>query len=94
MWKTILIFLLINLAFIALIVGIYAVGFEYDKANKLYPETVQVSYDVSISGVYGQRWIRLAKILISFGVIINFVVGFIWYRKIQSRRESKLSIYD
>ena len=94
MWKSILIFLLANLVFIVLVVALYAIGFEYDKANKLYPETVQLSYDVSISGVYGQRWVRLAQTLISFGVIIDFVMGFIWYRKIQSKGENKISIYD
>lgn len=93
-WKTILYFLLINLALFVLIVGIYAFGFEYDKANKLYPETVQTSYDTSISGVYGERWVRFAQVMLSLGVIIDFVVCFIWYRKNQRKEESKLSIYD
>lgn len=91
-WRTILYFLITNLIFVGLILGIYAVGFEYDKANKLCPETVQVSYDVSLSGIYGQRWVRFAQIMLSVGAIIDVVVCFIWYRKNQSKKESSISI--
>ena len=76
----ILYFLLINLAYFALVVVIYAVGFEYDKAYKLYPEDVQLSYDLSIGGVYGQRWVRFFEVAIYVGVIVDLVLGFMWYR--------------
>ncbi|HUR99281.1 MAG TPA: hypothetical protein VMZ26_14540 [Pyrinomonadaceae bacterium] len=59
--KKAIVFLVANLLFAAVVITVYGVGYEYDKANKLYPESIQVSYDVSI-GVYGQRWERVAKI--------------------------------
>jgi hypothetical protein len=85
MWKTILYFLLVNLAFIVLVIGIYAFGFEYDKAHKLYPETVRVSYDVSLEGIHGQRWVRFLQIMLTFGAIVDIVVIYIWFRRNQSK---------
>ena len=58
-WKKFVILVGVNLTAIVLTIAIYAVGFTYDKEHQLYPESVQVSYDVSISGIYGQRWYRL-----------------------------------
>jgi hypothetical protein len=83
MWKTILYFLFINLVFLALVVGIYAIGYEYDKANKLYPESVQLSYDLSLGGVYGQRWARFLDTMLILGLIADIVIIFIWYRRNQ-----------
>ncbi len=94
MWKTILYFLLINFIVFILIIGIYAIGLEYDRANKLYPESVQTSYDTSISGVYGQRWVRLTHISLIIGSLTDVVVGFIIYRKKHIRVEDKLSVYN
>ena len=77
----ILYLVLINLGcFIALVV-ITTIGHEYDKAYKLYPETVQLSYDLSISGIYGERWIRFFKAALLVGGILDLVLIFMWYRK-------------
>ncbi|MEP7037407.1 MAG: hypothetical protein ABI891_03605 [Acidobacteriota bacterium] len=92
MWKTILYFLLINFVVFILIIGIYAIGFEYDKANKLYPETIQLSYDSSISEVYGQRWVRFAQISIVIGLLTDVVLGFIIYRKKVIKEENKFLV--
>ncbi len=81
MWKTISYFLFINLVLLALVVGIYAIGFEYDKANELYPESVQMSYDVSLGGIYGQRWVRFLDAMLIIGLIADIVIIFIWYRR-------------
>ena len=79
MWKLILYFVLINLGYFALVVAIYAFGWEYDKANKLYPEVVQLSYDLSISGIYGQRWVRFLQGATAAGLVADVVIAFIWY---------------
>ncbi len=65
----------------ALVVGIYAIGFEYDKANELYPESVRMSYDVSLGGIYGQRWVRFLDAMLIIGLIADIVIIFIWYRR-------------
>jgi hypothetical protein len=46
------IFLTANLLFAVFVTAVYAVGYEYDKANKLYPESKRLSYDLSMQ-VYG-----------------------------------------
>ena len=89
MWKSILYFLLINLGCFALVVTIYGLGYEYDKANHLYPEDVWVSYDVSIAGIYGQRWVRFAEAAITIGILVDLVVGVIWYRKRRATFDSR-----
>lgn len=76
--------LIFNIVFIIWAVTIFAIGFEYDKANQLYPETVQVSYDLSMGGVFGPRWIRFLKISTLFLVIFDIVIGFILYRRNQN----------
>jgi len=86
MTKTIRNFLLLNFAFVILTVVVYAVGYEYDKANQLYPETLQVSYDFSVGNVYGLRWQRAVMVSSLFVVIADIVVGFIWYRKRQEEK--------
>ena len=58
-WKRAAYFLLANLIAVAATIAIYAIGFTYDKKHQIYPESVQLSYDLSISGVYGKRWYRL-----------------------------------
>ena len=83
MWKTILYFLLINFAFVILVVGIYAIGFEYDNAHQIYPETVRVSYDLSLAGRYGQRWVKFLKIMLIFGVLADIVAVSIYYTRNQ-----------
>ena len=81
MWKSILYFVPINLGYFTLVIIIYALGYEYDKANQLYPESIQVSYDVSLGGVYGQRWVRFLQVAIPLGLLIDLVIGSIWYLK-------------
>jgi hypothetical protein len=91
MTKTIWNLLLLNFAFIILAVGVYAIGYEYDKANQLYSEAYYFASDASIT-VYGKRWERLAKLLILLTVIADIVIGFIWFRRKQSRNEKILFI--
>jgi len=83
--------LLLNFFLLALAVGIYAVGFEYDKANKLHPESYQFASDASIT-VYGKRWERIAITLLLFGVMLDVVVGMIWYRRKQSESKNSLDL--
>ena len=85
MWKSILYFLLINLGYIALVITVYAIGYEYDHANQIYPESVQLSYDLYISGIYGQRWGRFAEIALSVIAVVDLVVVSIWYLKRPAR---------
>ena len=72
--------ILASLLFFALALGSISFGYEYDKANKLYPESVQMSYDLSLGNVYGQRWERLGTALFLFGVLLDAVAIVIWYR--------------
>jgi hypothetical protein len=37
MFKKALLFLTANVLFIGIVIGIYAAGYEYDRANKLHP---------------------------------------------------------
>ncbi len=77
-----------NLAFLIAVVSIYAIGYEYDREHRLYPESIQISYDMSIGGVYGQRWERTAKFLLIVGGLSNAVILLSWYRNLQSEREA------
>lgn len=81
MWKMIFYFVLVNLGYFALVFTICTIGFEYDKANQLYPEVVQLSYDLSISGVYGQRWVRFWQVAVPSGLLTDLVIGSFWYLK-------------
>ena len=64
-----------NLIAIVLTIAIYAIGFTYDKAHQIYPESVRVSYDVSLGGVYGERWYRLMLgLLCTLGVADAVIV--------------------
>jgi len=75
-----LLFVSVNILFIALALGIYAAGYEYDNTNKLHPEMKDFSIDVT-KQVYGQRWERAAKIMLGVGVAIDAVVLLGWLRK-------------
>ena len=66
-------------------VVIYAVGYEYDKANKIYPEIYYFS-DAGIM-VYGKRWERISKIIASSAVIIDVVAIMVLCR--QNLREDE-----
>ena len=57
-WK----FIIFNVISIILTISIYAIGYEYDRENILYPEAYYFSYDASII-VYGKRWERIAQTL-------------------------------
>ena len=94
MWRTVFYFLLINFVVFILIIGIYAIGFEYDRGNKICPEIVVASSDTFIGNVYGQRWVRFAQISIVIGLLTDFVFGFIFYRKKHIKVEDKLSVYN
>ncbi len=91
MKKKIVKFLLLNFFLFAIAVGIYAVGYEYDKANKLYPEMYDFASDASIM-TYGKRWERIAIAVISFGVLFDVVAIMIWYRGKQSEVKNNLDL--
>ena len=87
MWKVLIYILLINIAVVALAVGISWVGYNHDLANRLYPEVIRIpSEDLSIA-VYGQRWKRLLETIIAILLICDVAVGYLWYRKQQSLNE-------
>jgi hypothetical protein len=92
MRKQIAYFLLINFFCFAFIVGVCTVGEWYDKTYKLYPETVWISYDVSLHGQYGERWGRLMEGLLLIGFAVDIVTASVWYLKNQTRLEHNLSI--
>lgn len=70
MLKKTILFVAANFLFVALVIAIYGIGYEYDKANKVYPESKLVSYDVSMQ-VYGERWVRFAKMMFIIGLLAN-----------------------
>lgn len=90
-FKRLAVLLIADVVFIAIVIAVYAIGYEYDRDYKLYPESVLVSYDVSMQ-VYGQRWERLAKFLLTVGGVANFVILLSWYR--ESQKRSKVSIVE
>lgn len=84
MTKTIRNFLLLNFAFVLLTVAVYAVGYDYDQANQLYPEAVYFA-DAPLM-VYGMRWQRMTMASSLIVVIVDIVTIFIWYRKRQDEK--------
>jgi hypothetical protein len=84
-------FIVANLLFISLVIAIYAIGYEYDKANKLYPESKNLSYDLSILA-YGERWIRFVEIMLVLGIVTDAVILMFWYRNIH--KQSLLNVMD
>jgi hypothetical protein len=97
MVKRIILLIVANIIFLACVVAIYAIGYEYDRAHKLYPESIRLSYDVSMGGVYGQRWERTAKFSLIVGGLANVVILLSWYRKRQRKGDTALDltqIYD
>lgn len=91
MSKRLLYFFLLNIVYFVLVVAIYAVGYEYDKAHKLYPELISFSYHTLGYG-YGQRWMRFLKYAVWFGILSDAVIGYIWYRRTQRQAEGSLTI--
>jgi hypothetical protein len=87
--KKVSLFIFANLVFVTGVVAIYAVGYEYDRAHKLYPEFERMSYDLSME-VYGRRWDRTAKALLIVGVLADAVILVNWYRKQQGKRTTFL----
>jgi len=92
MRKEIIKLLLLNSFLLIFAVGIYAVGYEYDKANKIHPEMYYFS-DAGIM-VYGKRWERVSKVLISTAVIIDIVAIMVLYRKRQSKNSNLLNLME
>ncbi len=91
MRKKIFYLIIANLIFAALVVVIVEVGYEYDKAYKLYPEMKQLSYDLSMR-VYGERWVRFVKWSFVVGFITNAVLVTIWLRKRFGNSNTNLSL--
>lgn len=85
MVERVLILIVANIVFLACVVAIYAIGYEYDRANKLYPESIRISYDMSIGGVYGQRWLRTAKFLLIVGGLADATILLSWFRNRQNK---------
>jgi hypothetical protein len=92
MVKKVSLFILGNIIFVAVVVAIYGIGYEYDKAYLLYPEMKRMSYDLSMQ-VYGERWGRIAKFLLAFGVLSDVVILLSWYRKRQNKQKSFLDLH-
>jgi hypothetical protein len=92
MLKTFFYLLTLNVIYFGFVAAITDFGFEYHKAHKLYPETLRISYDATIGGVYGQRWIRFFEYAVWFGVIADLVLCYIWYRRKQIAGKDDLSI--
>ena len=67
-------------------VTIYALGYEYDKANELYLESVFFASDASIS-TYGRRWSRLSQIILLITLLFDIILIFLWFRKRQTEKE-------
>ena len=88
--KKAVIFVLVNFLFAALVISIYAIGYEYDKANKLFSENKQLSYDLSMT-VYGQRWVRFAESMLGLGFLADCVILMMWYRNKQKSVEVETS---
>jgi|GEM_PF-3114802 len=84
-------FLLLNLLVITLAIVIYAVGYEYDNANKLYPELYYFAYDAAIT-VYGKRWERISAVIIVLCGLVDVVAVFIWIRNKQRINKNILDI--
>ena len=91
MRKTLLV-LSANFFFAILVTTVYAIGYEYDKANKLYPEMYYFS-DAGIE-VYGQRWERIAEGLILFGMVVDTGLIANWYMGKQRRGQSILGLVE
>lgn len=92
MIKKVLLLIFANIVFAIAVITIYAVGYEYDKAHRLYPEMKWLSYDL-VMQVYGQRWERIAKALFALGVITDVIIFLTWYRKRQNKQESILDLH-
>ncbi|MEP7075063.1 MAG: hypothetical protein ABI878_04570 [Acidobacteriota bacterium] len=73
------IILLVNCLLVALAVGVYAMGYKYDKANSLFPEADNPSSDFVVD-VYGKRWRRTSDAILFFGVILDAVLAMMWFR--------------
>jgi hypothetical protein len=86
MLKKFILFFVANFLFVLLVIAIYGTGYEYDKRNKLYPESKELSYDLSMS-VYGERWVRLAKVMLGTGFAIDAVLLMFWYRNLHKRTQ-------
>jgi len=91
MIKKILLLILANLVFVGSVVAVYAIGYEYDLENELYPEYVPMSYDWGMD-VYGRRWDRAAKTLLIVGVLADAVIMLTWYRKRQNKNNNFLDL--
>jgi len=64
-------------------------GIDYDRQNKLYPET---DYSCVIMTVYGKRWERLGLTTFSLGTVLTFSAFIAWRRKKQSKEKSILDL--
>jgi hypothetical protein len=89
MFKKALVFILANFLFVVVAIAIYAIGYEYDKANKLHPESKWMSYDMSMQ-VYGERWARFAKVMLGIGILADGAMLMIWYRDKQKRNGNSI----
>lgn len=91
MIKKVLLLLLSNLVFIAIVVTVYAIGYEYDRAYRLFPEYQQMSYDWGMY-VYGKRWERVATAMLIVGALTNAAILLRWYRNWQQNSGTNLDL--
>lgn len=81
MRKPVILLFFFGLTLLASSIVSLTLGPIYDAKYKLYPETIYLSYDLSISGQYGQRWVRLGYLLFAGGMLSMVVTAFIWIRE-------------
>ena len=93
MLKRLLLFFFVNGFFIALVIVFIEVGYRYDQTHHFYPETKELSYDLSMR-VYGERWVRFGKALLALGLIVDSTVLLAWYRKRQKDGRDILDLRD
>ncbi|MEP6945020.1 MAG: hypothetical protein ABJA02_03825 [Acidobacteriota bacterium] len=89
MKKKIALLLVSNLCLIIVAIGIYAAGFEYDKANNLALEPDNAASDFVVM-TYGKRWERVAKGIVSAVIILDAIILMVWYRGIQASDRKSL----
>ena len=80
--------LAVNIFLLIFALTVYAVGYEYDRTNALYPELVFLSYDLAIE-TYGERWSRAARFVLLTILIFDFTAVLIWYRSRRGKQAAR-----
>lgn len=67
-----------NLLFLGLVICIYALGYEYDRASGLKQ---RVDFGDVTFYAYGERWRDISFVLIGVGALIDLVLVAMWFIK-------------